>query len=73
MDFMLQGSKAIINLKHGSDDQSLACDSRGLSTIQGQSMWNLWWTKWHWYRFSPVSIIPQVLHTCSFIYHWCII
>ena len=38
MDFMLQGSKATINLRHGADDQSVACDSRGLSTIQGQSM-----------------------------------
>jgi hypothetical protein len=36
---------------------------------RGQSMWGLWWTKWHWDRFfprvlrlSPVSFIPLVLH-----------
>jgi hypothetical protein len=21
--------------------------------FQGQSMWDLWWTKWHWDRFFP--------------------
>jgi hypothetical protein len=42
----------------------------GPGSIPGQSMWNLWWTKWHWDRFfsdyfgfSPVSFIPPVLHT----------
>jgi hypothetical protein len=29
---------------------------------RGQSMWDLWWTKWHWDRFSPVNFIPPVLH-----------
>jgi hypothetical protein len=24
-------------------------------------MWDLWWTKWHWDRFSPVNFIPPVL------------
>ena len=33
-----------------------------------QSMWSVWWTKWHWslfffmYDLSCVSIIPSVLH-----------
>jgi hypothetical protein len=34
------------------------------------TMWDLWWTNWHWsrfvlepLRFSPVSLIPQLLHT----------
>jgi hypothetical protein len=38
-------------------------------SISGQSMWDLWWTKWHWdrfsprvLRFSPVNFIPLVLH-----------
>jgi hypothetical protein len=40
----------------------------------GQSMWDLWWTKWHWdrffvrvFRFSPVNIIPSCLsiHICN--------
>ena len=25
-------------------------------------MWDLWWTKWHWDRFFPVSFIQPVLH-----------
>ena len=29
-------------------------------TSQGQSMWDLWWTKWHWYRFfSLYFLAPQ--------------
>jgi hypothetical protein len=38
-------------------------------SIPSWSMWDLWWTKWHWdmffprvLRFSPVSLIPPVLH-----------
>jgi hypothetical protein len=27
----------------------------------GQSMWDLWWTKWHRDRVSPVNIIPPSL------------
>jgi hypothetical protein len=23
----------------------------GLGSLQDQSMWDLWWTKWHWDRF----------------------
>jgi hypothetical protein len=41
----------------------------------GLVMWNLWWTKWRWGRFSPsTSVSPANLHstTCStitLIYH----
>jgi hypothetical protein len=51
------------------------CNNR----MVGQSMWDLWWTKCHGDSFfqvlgiSPVSIIPLVLHTYSFIYHQCYI
>jgi len=48
------------------------CGDRHL--IPGQSMWDLWWTKWHWgrflarvLRFSPVSTVPPVLHTRSLL------
>jgi hypothetical protein len=33
-------------------------------------MWDLWWTKWHWGRFSPsTSVSPASLHStnCSTI------
>jgi hypothetical protein len=35
---------------------------------QGQSMWDLWWTKWHWYRFSPEYFgfpLSIAFHRCS--------
>jgi hypothetical protein len=44
-------------------------ESPGL--ISGQSMWDLWWTKKHWYRCvsgyftSPDRIIPPLLHIHS--------
>jgi hypothetical protein len=25
-------------------------------------MWDLWWIKWQWDRFSPVNFIPPVFH-----------
>jgi hypothetical protein len=41
----------------------------GPGSIPGQSMWDLWWRKWHWdrvfprvLRFFPVNLIPPVLH-----------
>jgi hypothetical protein len=30
----------------------------------GQSMWGLWWTKWHWDRFfSELSVFPCQFHS----------
>jgi hypothetical protein len=29
------------------------CLSRGQGSIPGQSIWDLWWTNWHWGRFLP--------------------
>jgi hypothetical protein len=45
----------------------------GLCSIPGQSMWDLWWTRWQWDRVSsftcvfPVSIIPHVPHLVCLI------
>jgi hypothetical protein len=36
---------------HGSDGQSPASHCGGPGSIPGQSMWDLWWTKWQWDRF----------------------
>jgi hypothetical protein len=40
----------------------------------GQVMWDLWWTKWHWGRFSPSSLVSSAnshsTHCSTFIiYH----
>jgi hypothetical protein len=30
-------------------------------------MWDLWWTKWRWGRFSPsTSVSPAYLHSTNF-------
>jgi hypothetical protein len=32
--------------------------------IPGQSMWGLWWTKWHWDMFfSKLSVFPCQFHS----------
>jgi hypothetical protein len=44
-------------------------------TSPGRVMWDLWWTKWRWGRFSPsTSVSPANLHstncsTITLIYH----
>ena len=49
--------------------------ARGPNTFPGLSMWYLWWARRQWYRFiseyffSPVSTVPPMLRTHSFIYH----
>jgi hypothetical protein len=53
---------------NGSDGYSPASHRGGPGSIPGQSMWDLWWTKWHWDRFFseyfgfPLSIS---FHRCS--------
>jgi hypothetical protein len=42
---------------HCSDNQSQAPHRGGLGSIPGQIMWDLWWTKWHWGRFSPSASV----------------
>ena len=55
---------------HGSRGQWPASQRAGWSSILGQSVWDLWWTKWHWdkssseqFCFPPVSVIPPMIHT----------
>jgi hypothetical protein len=34
--------------------------------IPGQIMWDLWWTKWHWGRFSAsTSVSPANSHSAE--------
>jgi len=58
---------ANLMLRLGSQSPAFRLGGRG--SIPGQSTWDLWWTKWHWYRFFPeyfgfslVFIIPSVPH-----------
>jgi hypothetical protein len=41
----------------------------GPGSILGQSMWDLWWRKWHWDRFYP----EYFGFTLSVLFHWCFI
>jgi hypothetical protein len=62
------------------DDGGRAVDqavSRRLPTaaarVPSQVMWDLWWTKWYWGRFSPsASVSPANHHSAKYsmlIYH----
>jgi len=60
----------VLMLYSGLNCQSPACHRQGTDSISGQFVWDLRWTKWHWdaffswvLRFSPVTIIPPLLHT----------
>jgi hypothetical protein len=54
---------------------SLASHRGGPVSSLDQAMWNLWWTTWHWGRFSPsTSVSSANLHstnysTITIIYH----
>jgi hypothetical protein len=59
---------------HRSGGYSLASHVGGPGSILGQVMWDLWWTKWHWGRFSPSISLPPANSSstdCStvIIYH----
>jgi hypothetical protein len=54
---------------HGSGGYLPASNRGGSGSVLGQSMWDLWWTKWHWDRFLPENFgfplsifIPPMLH-----------
>jgi hypothetical protein len=65
----------IIRPRHSSSGQSLASHRGGPGSSPGLVMWELWWTKWRWGRFSPsTSVSPANLHstncsTITLIYH----
>ena len=40
--------------------------------IRGKSVWDLWWTEWHWDTFFQTSSVSFVMlfHQCSvFVFH----
>ena len=44
------------------------CHLGDQGSTPGQSVWGLWWTKWHGDRVSPVIVMTQTLRICSFIH-----
>ena len=65
MEHKVTWRKKDLKVQYGSKGNN----GTGGKEIPGQSMWDLWWTKWHWGMFfprvlwfSPVNFIPPVLH-----------
>jgi hypothetical protein len=53
-DILTMGNKNAINaLGSGSGGKSPTSHRGDPGSVPGQSMWDLWWTKWHWDRFFP--------------------
>jgi hypothetical protein len=53
---------------HSSGGKSPTSHRGGPGSIPGQSMWDLWWTKWHWDRFLPEYFgfpLSLSFHRCS--------
>ena len=52
-----------------------ACHHGVQGSTPDQSVWGLWWTKWHGDRISPVSVMPPTLYFFIhlFICHQCYI
>jgi hypothetical protein len=76
-------SLLLLPLHKKKDNIKQLCDIKVKNTehqnhvcsIPTDSLWYLWWTKWRWNRFLskdfcflPVSLLPPLLHTHSFIY-----
>ena len=62
---------------NGAGDYPSACHLGGPVSVPGQSMWGLWWTKWHWNRVfstifatSPNTVILPMFHTHYWFYDW---
>jgi hypothetical protein len=55
---------------HGSGGYSPTSHYGGL----GHSMWDLWWTKWHWdrifFEFLGFSLSISFHRVCSYLYIW---
>jgi len=52
-------SHSITN-KHEFRQQTPAYQYRGLGSIPGEYMWDLWWAKWHWDNICPrTSVSPS--------------
>jgi hypothetical protein len=68
-------STCVCWLRHSSSGYSLASHLGGPGSSPGLVMWDLWWTKWRWGRFSPsASVSSANLHstncsTITLIYH----
>jgi hypothetical protein len=57
---------------HSTGGQSTVSHRGGPGSFPGQSMWDLWQTKWHWVRFFSESLrfpLSLSFHHCSIFTH----
>jgi hypothetical protein len=61
--------------RHSSSGYSLASHRGGPGSKPSLVMWDLWWTKWRWGRFSPstwvslANLHPTDFSTITITYH----
>ena len=53
----------------GSFGLSRVCHRGGSGSIPDPSVWDMWWTEWHWDWFFPPSTAVFPGHCLSLIYH----
>jgi hypothetical protein len=52
---------------HSSGRYFAASHIGGPGSSLGQVMWDLWWTKWNWGRFSPSTLVsPANSHSAYY-------
>jgi hypothetical protein len=57
---------------HSPFGQSPAFHNQGPDSVPGHSMWDFWWTKWHWDIFLSESFgfpLSVLFHRCSIFTH----
>jgi hypothetical protein len=59
-DYIKTNLKEMGQSCHGPGSKMQTAHCGGLGSIQGQVMWYLWWTKWHWCRLSPSTSFSLV-------------
>jgi hypothetical protein len=53
---------SVVRPRHSSSGWSLASHRGGPGSTPDLVMWDLWWTKWRWGRFSPSTSVSLALH-----------
>jgi hypothetical protein len=54
---MTLGCAALTSVENNARPQLMSQRTSCICSHPGQSMWELWWTKWHWDRFPLISLV----------------
>jgi hypothetical protein len=58
-----------LRLCHGSGSWLPVCHCVGAHLHPGQSIWDLWWTEWHWDRFFLSSVVFPIRYHSTVALH----